>query len=112
MWALSRCSRPRSLAFLLAVLVLVLPPLVRAAAPALSAPESASSFRLNRAFDMPESKWRVAPSLAESLDGPVPEVATDAPVISFKLPEVELLPDRQSDRPPDPFRGPPPVQVS
>jgi hypothetical protein len=100
------------LAALLAVVVLLLPPLVRATAPALRAPESPSAFRLNRAFDMPESKWRMVPAAAESLDGATPDVAIAAPAITCKLPDAELLPDHQTVKSPDPFRGPPSVEVS
>jgi hypothetical protein len=95
------------LAFLLAVLVLLLPPLVRATAPALRAPESPFSFRLNRAFDMPESKWRVAPTAAESLAGAVPEILSDVLPQWHTLPDEELQRDYQHDRSPDPLRGPP-----
>jgi hypothetical protein len=112
MRALSGCGRPRSLAFLLAILVLVLPPLVRATSSPLRAPESSSSIRLNRSFDMPESKWRVIPSVAESLDGAVPEVVSGALRAWHTPPDTELLPDHQNDRSPDPLRGPPSFLIS
>lgn len=99
-------------ALLLVVIVLLLPPLVRATSAALRAPESPSSFRLNRAFDMPESKWHVTPAPAESLGAVVPRVDTSAPVNSFRLLDVELVPDHQTHRSPDPFRGPPAFQIS
>jgi hypothetical protein len=95
------------LAFLLAIVVLVVPPLVRAHAPALRAPESSSSFRLNRGFDMPESKWRVAPSIAETLEWTSPEAVTAGLSPWQNVPDATLLPDHRYDRSPDPLRGPP-----
>lgn len=107
MSVLSRCSRANTLAFLLVIVVLVLPPLVRATYPALRAPESPQLFRLNRGFDMPESKWRVIPSVAETLESAVPEAVSRALPPWHKIPDATLLPDLQYDRSPDPLRGPP-----
>jgi hypothetical protein len=104
---LIRCVTTKSCAFLLAMVVLLLPPLVRATSPALRAPESSTSFRLNRGFDMPESKWRVTPSVVETLDSSLLDTALDHLPAWHTLPDATLLPDHQYDRSPDPLRGPP-----
>jgi hypothetical protein len=110
MSALSRTKR-MWLAFVLAIVVLSLPPLVRATSPALRAPESSTSFRLNRGFDMPESKWRVAPSIAETFESAVPEAVSGVLPQWHTLPDAPLVPDHQYDRSPDPLRGPPSLLV-
>src|SRR5262245_27046131 len=111
MAAVSHCVRTKSLAFLVAIVVLLLPPLVRATSPALRAPESSSTFRLNRGFDMPESKWRMTPSVAETLDGAVPDGVSGNLPSWHTLPDATLLPDHQYDRSPDPLRGPPSARI-
>jgi hypothetical protein len=104
---LIRCITTKSCALLIAIVVLLLPPLVRATSPALRAPESSTSFRLNRGFDMPESKWRVTLSVAETLNGALPNVALDYLPAWHAVPDATLRPDHQYDRSPDPLRGPP-----
>jgi hypothetical protein len=104
---LIRCITTKSCAFLLAIVVVLLPPLIRATYPTLRAPESSTSFRLNRGFDMPESKWRMTPSVAETLDGALPHAALDHPPSWRTLPDAALPADHQYDRSPDPLRGPP-----
>lgn len=86
--------------------MLLLPPLVRATAHLHDGRDSPSSFRLNRAFDVPQSKWTVSPPDAQCFD--CTPVAVSAPShFLHAAADFEAPLEHQTDRSPDPLRGPP-----
>jgi len=95
------------IALLIATLVFV-PPLVRASQTLDRTPSSSAlSIRLNRGFDAPETKCRVAPP---------PTAAVSFVVCEASVPPLDVvgshrgdiaLPVGQYDSPPDALRGPP-----
>jgi hypothetical protein len=64
---------------LLVTVICLLPALVRATGRPISAPDSSSSFRLNRGFDKPESKRTLTPPSTESDRGAASEASTTVP---------------------------------
>jgi len=98
--------------YLLIMVMCLLPPLVRGTARLHDVRNSPSSFRLNRAFDLPASKWIVAPPAGESLDRTVIEEPRHSWRGLRTVRDVEHLRDHQHFRSPDPLRGPPRILIS
>ena len=92
---------------LVAVVILLCPPLLRANARFRRPTDAPSTFRLNRGFDVPETK--------STLDPPVDRVSADtvdvreglAPLALAAIDEIPLGVDNQHRQSPDPLRGPP-----
>jgi hypothetical protein len=106
----SRWLRPW--AALLVTMLLLVPTLVRATQTLASDSASASSIRLNRGFDAPESKLKVpAPDAATPAVDLAPSDAAHETMRARPLvpDEVELI--SQYELPPDALRGPPSPSV-
>jgi hypothetical protein len=105
LFVLSR--RYRTAAALLAVVILLVPPLVRASAHLRRPSDGPITFRLNRGFDLPETKSTVAPpvdgrfELVTSLRISIPPEQRH---VAVQCEQSCLDQHRQS---PDPLRGPP-----
>jgi hypothetical protein len=96
----------RHAALALIATVLLLPPLVHATTHLGDGHDTAASFRLKRAFDVPQSKWTVTPPEREPFDHDVAEAS--APLLRWqRAADIALMPGHQHHRSPDPLRGPP-----
>jgi len=95
-----------TLALLLIGVVLLLPPLVHATTHLGDGRDSAPSFRLKRAFDVPQSKWTVSPLEPQRLDRSTVE-ASAAFHRWHAAADLDVLQEHQHHRSPDPLRGPP-----
>jgi hypothetical protein len=98
--------------YVLVMVICLLPPLVRATAHMQDITTSPSSLRLNRGFDVPASKWTVAPPATESFDRTVRQEAEPSWPALHAVCDVEHLRDHQHYRSPDPLRGPPRILIS
>jgi hypothetical protein len=100
-------SRRRAVIVLLVLAVLSVPALVRATDPPKGSPNPL--LRLNRGFNGPETKSRVAPPAARPLDAPQTDYA-DPPRRRSPRPVLnETLPDQPFDGRSDTLRGPPAI---
>ena len=107
MTAVARWIRVAALA-LVAVMVLM-PPLVRATQHVTDV--AASQIRLNRGFDLPETRCHITPSLTQpSLAAVVAPSIQELPVLAPGVDD-ESLPDAPTTVPFDPLRGPPSIHI-
>jgi hypothetical protein len=96
----------RTAGVLVAAVILLLPPLVRATARIGDGRESPTAVRLNRGFDVPLSKWKMSPPVAVSFEQAPLEIST--PSHGWQsVADFEVLSESQHHRSPDPLRGPP-----
>jgi hypothetical protein len=98
--------RDRTAAALIVAVILLVPPLVRASAHLRRPSESPITFRLNRGFQVPQSKTTVIPPPIGRFD------AASGVQAVVALPVQRIVVDRgpcldQHRRCPDPLRGPP-----
>jgi len=98
-------ARTRSAVFLLVAIVLVVPPLVRAASTA----PGGQPIRLNRGFNFPPAKCHIAPP-PEATAAVAPTVEPTAPrAVWIAVSVAAPLPALPAAAPPDALRGPPPL---
>jgi hypothetical protein len=95
-----------TLPFLLIAVMLLLPPLLRATARLHDGRDTPSSFRLNRGFDVPQSRWKPEPARTQCFDGVQP-VAPAQAARRYTLADSTDLLEPQHEQSPDPQRGPP-----
>jgi hypothetical protein len=91
---------------LLVTVIFLLPPLVRATGHPLSARDTSSSFRLNRAFDKPAPKQTLHPPVMSTVDRTVSEPSPLAPS-HWNYIGAAVRPAHQHRPSVDPRRGPP-----
>jgi len=110
----SSCARRQKIVsgYLLIMVMCLLPPLVRATAHLQDVIRSPSTFRLNRGFDVPASKWTADPLVRDSLDDTVTTDSSRSWPPPHTGVDAGLLPNHQHDRCPDPLRGPPSILFS
>jgi hypothetical protein len=102
--ATGRCRAP---IFLLIVVMFCVPPLVRATDLLKGGTSSPLKFRLNRGFDVPQTKCRVSPPATRPAATPATELAASIQLVTSTRPDDEALPPSPYDQSPTVLRGPP-----
>src|SRR5581483_3383552 len=95
-----------TMAMLLIGAVLLVPQLVHATTHFADGRDTAPTFRLKRAFDVPQSKWTINPPETQPFDRTLADAS--APLQRWhNTSDADVLPEHQHHRSPDPLRGPP-----
>jgi hypothetical protein len=100
-------GRFRSAIFLLILVMFCVPPLVRATDLLKAGTSSPLKIRLNRGFNVPQTKCRVTPPPAQPVAILATEVVVSTQTLTAASPDDEALPASPPHQSPTDLRGPP-----
>ena len=100
----------RVAAFALIALMVLMPPLVRATQRVTDS--AASQIRLNRGFDLPETRSDLTPTLTQPAIAAIVALLNQQPRIVSPSHDDQSLPGSPATLPFDPLRGPPPTHIA